>query len=360
MPGAPYRQLILFFLLLAVSACGGASYVLLPPADEGSVAEPVSIALDMNGEAQYSGQVGMTNSYYAINGVAPGEYYHVSLTLITNDVDLYVYSSSDFTGYLDGSSNPGTEDESAIVNTAATDLYIKVKPFDAPDGARFHLNITHKPLVDEGTALSPVSLVSSEGHVGTVGLMNSYYVLPVEPGVHEISLAGLEGSPEIIYFDGDSGYLDRKYTCAGPSCLVTASSSMMYLAVDGSGTASGDVYELVAGPYPGQTEGTPDSPVQLTLDSEYDGSVFNTSVDSYYSVGVTSGNSYGITLSNIVGDVDLFVYNAPGFGVQDCSDETYPATSKSCSLGAGGTGLFIRIHNWSASASTYILNSTAN
>jgi len=364
-----WKLIILSTLLAAglfIAACGGSTTPgILAPADEGSVTDPVRITLDINGDAQYGGQVGLSNSYYVVNGVTAGDYYHVSLSNISNDVDLYVYESPDFTGSLDSSINPGTADESVIVNTTGADLYIRVQSFDAPEGARFVIVLENMPLEDEGTALAPIKLTNSVTHVGTVGLTNSYYAVAVTNGVYQMTLTSQEGSPDVLYYDGDSNYQDSLYTCSGVSplwCLVTAHSPDMYLAVNGQGTASGAVYELNVSPYYGQTEGTPDAPVPLTLDSLYNGTVYNTTVDSYYSVGVTSGTSYDVSMTSLSDDADLFVYNALGFGAYDCYNQpSITGTNPEfCTVTATGPELYIRVQSFSFGIVTYILNTTAN
>jgi hypothetical protein len=336
-----------------------------PLHDEGSVSDPRGFILDGSGEADIYGQVGLMNSYYVVNGVTAGDYYHITLSLISNDVDLYVYNTPGFMDLLGSSSNSGTADESIIVNTTGTDLYIRVQSFDAPDGALFRLMAEHKPLVDEGTELAPVTLTGSVAHLGTVGLSNSYYAVPVTPGAHEIALTSREDNPEILYYDDDSGFMASKYTCTGTSpfsCLVTASSSVIYLAVNGAGTASGDVYDLTVSPYPGQTEGTPDAPVDITGPMPYSGSVVAGDWKySYYSVDVSAATSYDVTLGGLSDDADLYVYLVPGFGVFDCYDFQFGTTSEVCTVTATGTTLYMMVENWAdPDTVTYTINVTAN
>ncbi len=108
-----------------------------PTAAQGTVAVPITVAT-----TPYNGLVDTTASYYMLTGLTVDGNYDFSLSSVTDDVSLYVYSNSNFSaGLLCSSANVGTKvDELCRATTATGTVYIKVDGVLTGNGAGFVLD----------------------------------------------------------------------------------------------------------------------------------------------------------------------------------------------------------------------------
>jgi len=113
--------------------------------DEGSKASPVNIT----GLTPYSGTVNDYDSNggsFYINAATPGKVYEVTLTGLTGDAALNVYTEGFIPYYLACSSNnTGTQDEKCLVTASLDKLYINVMGVSAT-GAEYVLEVKEAAL----------------------------------------------------------------------------------------------------------------------------------------------------------------------------------------------------------------------
>jgi hypothetical protein len=125
--------------------------VLVPPVDEGTVGSPI----DITGLTPFPGQLGpgaSGASFYFVENLIPGAEATVSITSITDDVELHVYDEPTFTNNVcdstlsqDGGRVPETcigSVDGFVVNPSGR-LYIEVlvDNFASEDGATFDINV---------------------------------------------------------------------------------------------------------------------------------------------------------------------------------------------------------------------------
>jgi hypothetical protein len=97
-------------------------------ASDGSVSAPVSIGNRVAGAINnFSGGANTINSYYVV-AVSAGTSYTITMTGLSADLDLYLYSDATFTTLLDSSWASGTSNDSVTGTASVSFLYIKVAP----------------------------------------------------------------------------------------------------------------------------------------------------------------------------------------------------------------------------------------
>ena len=133
---------IFAFFLSLLASCGGGSSTPdggVVPVAQGSASSPVSISLS----TPYAGSVDKTISYYRIP-VTAGSIYKITVTAMTDDVDLAVWRtnlwSSDALGCTSGNLN--LIDEQCEATATQTALYIQVLGGFTNAGAFFTLTVT--------------------------------------------------------------------------------------------------------------------------------------------------------------------------------------------------------------------------
>lgn len=100
------------------------------------------------GLTTYSGQVDITNSYYVINGLDPKTSYTVTVSSMTDDVQLYVYTDSGYSAATCSSTLSGVADDACLATTptggaaGSATLYVKVAGALTVVGSTYTLQIT--------------------------------------------------------------------------------------------------------------------------------------------------------------------------------------------------------------------------
>lgn len=141
------------------------------------------------------GIVDNNDSYYHVSGLAPNGAYYVSVTNMTNDVDLLVYSFADFTGSNCWSQTRSTSQDEICIATADAggNLWVNADGNYIPYGSTSTYNLRIAPApVNQGTAAAPVALAAgtSGGTVGAFG--DSYYVIsPLPLAQYTVRASGL-------------------------------------------------------------------------------------------------------------------------------------------------------------------------
>jgi len=185
------------------SGTSGADYNLdiFPATVDGWFTRPKDVAAGTT-----PGIVDNNDSYYHVSGLAPNGAYYVSVTNMTNDVDLLVYSFADFTGSNCWSQTRSSSQDEICVATADAggNLWVNADGNYIPYGSTstYNLSITPAP-VNQGTAAAPVALAAgtSGGTVGANG--HSYYVITGLPfAVHTVTVSGLYNNIQLGTYSG--------------------------------------------------------------------------------------------------------------------------------------------------------------
>jgi len=125
-------QTLLYIKVFSIS--GGTNFTLAVAdtgaiASAGSVSAPVSIGSRVAGAVtNVSGGANTIDSYYVVT-VSPATSYTVTMSGLSADLDLFLYSNSTFTTLLDSSAAGGTTNDSVTGTSVGSYLYIRVHPF---------------------------------------------------------------------------------------------------------------------------------------------------------------------------------------------------------------------------------------
>ena len=175
------------------------------------VSEGVSVTVDVTGALPYRGEVEpwavvVPSSFYRLSGLTLTDDKLVRLTDISDDIDLYVYSASDFTGLLCSSAVSGIAESCEVTNLAVTEIFIEVRAGDdstaTHDGALFTLDVIDPP-VSEGTVGSPVNITGLMPYSGTQDTTNdSFYVIEgLTPGSpYSVSMTNVTGGGALFVY----------------------------------------------------------------------------------------------------------------------------------------------------------------
>jgi hypothetical protein len=168
------------------------------------------------------------DSFYQVT-VSPSTTYTISIPVMSDNVDLYVYGAdSTFTTPLacPNTKAGGTTAETCVVTTDAgqTTLYLAVDGFFTKSGAAFMIQVVDASSVGEGSQDAPLSLgeqpLTHAGHLiagnqavypPTLETTDSYYRVSVTPGLsYNVSLTGVTSETDLdLYVLSGKPQLDR-------------------------------------------------------------------------------------------------------------------------------------------------------
>ena len=115
--------------LYVLSACSSGGSGSSDPADSSGTA---NLPVEISAVQSTQGSVGTGDSYYAVSGLATGQFYAVHAYALTGNIALYGYVDHGFMFALCSSDRPGTADEAcSTIPDANGKIYIRVS------GARF-------------------------------------------------------------------------------------------------------------------------------------------------------------------------------------------------------------------------------
>ncbi len=224
--------------------------------------------------------------------------------------------------------------------------------------------------VSEGSTGTPVVLAYGTDlpFAGMVDNTYSYYELTglTAGSYYDISISGLLVDADLFVY-GDSAYTSRQCRAItetivdSENCIVMPTGDSLWVKVDGQWTDSqGASYILnaveVVSDFTG--EGTSVAPMILAygVDLPFSGMVDNT--NSYYELtGLTSGSVYNISISGLMANADLFVFDESTYVSTLCSSES-TADLDSCSAMPTGDSLWIKVdgQNTIGIGTDYVLN----
>jgi len=128
----------------------------------------------------HSGSTNPLDSYYLISGLQSNSYYVLSLTNMTAELDLGVYSTSDYAASTCAVLNSSLVDESCVgIANNNGNLWVKVEGNLASEGATFELNLTnYSGEISEGSIETPKNIVfdgTSLNYFGKASPIGSFY-----------------------------------------------------------------------------------------------------------------------------------------------------------------------------------------
>lgn len=299
---------------------------------EGSLALPISVSLNSNRASKVSSYNTSNNSYYVVTGLPATTNYTVSLTNLTDDAYVEVYSDAALANMLCASNHLGIDNESCVARTASgggsKSLYIRVTMdkirnyTDAIwDGANFTLNVTQAGtnIVSEGAIGAPVDITSSIS-VNNPAMVYSGMVR--ENGDSYYRITGLDPSTSyavmLNYTEGNLGFrilADINFTPTNFLCVSNNTNDFSEHCTS-TPNGSGDMYIWVEGNMYSDSqftiglkaapvfEGSLLSPLDISTNLPYSGQVglYNSSdntTKSYYKVsGLFPNTNYIVTTSD--------------------------------------------------------------
>ena len=311
-------------IAMLISSCS----FFTPFVSEGSVISPMSIGSAVSSDVTYYGEVNSSDqsSYYVVT-VSMNHTYDISVSGMSYDVDLVVYSDSAFSTSIGSSSAAGTTTDSVTeVAEYVTLLYIEINPFTL-SGTGFTLTVSDTDAVaSEGSAASPVSIGNAvSGMVTYSGVANgidSYYVVTVTSGeTYGVSMTGLSSDIDLrLYTDSTFTTSVDTSTSSGTtseSVSGAATSSNLYIKADPFGSVSStftltvESFPAVSNPVPADgasvTAGGSGQVLTVTVSGATGGTIYydddNTGID--YNVTATlSGSTLTATIAYVSGEMN--------------------------------------------------------
>ncbi len=249
----------------------------------------------------FQGEVDTSMAYFVVQ-VVPDGIYEVSLTNLTDDVDLYVYDDSTLATPVASSEGAETDDEYLLIRAAGEKLYIGVDGSYSAAGGSFTLDAVSPTL--QTVAALPLS--------ARIGAARDYYAIEVVPGeVYEVSLSDLTDDVDLLVYVGFAEDVVPKLSAhegtEDETIVFSASDAVVYVVLDGSLTDSGSNFTLNVSRTQGPAdEGSIRSPVRVTVGEPHRGQVGTGR--SYYAVDVQPDTAYEVSLTQLTDDADLYSY----------------------------------------------------
>ena len=223
-------------------------------ADEGSLGAP----LDITASLPYSAQVSAVGiSYYLLTGLTPGALIEVTISGLTQDVDLNVWSDAAFSVTECFSIRFGTRTDSCVaIANGSGRVYIQVTDFDGVGGI-YTINFSLPPApATQGSIGSPIVAnfadLQHNGQVGASTQISYYRIGGMAPNTsHTVQLYNLTADANItVYSSPDfSSVLECSDLQTGrtfESCLATSNGAGdLFIQVE-SFAAGGAYFSLYA------------------------------------------------------------------------------------------------------------------
>ena len=317
-------------------------------------AENLTLTLG-TGDLPHSGTSDNVESTYTIASAVAAREYSVSLTGLNDNADLYVYDDAAKTTLLCSSINGGTTNESCLATSAYASFYVLVDGLNTVAGASYTLDVSTTALYTRayGTADLPDSAIK----VGTGE--NTYTITGVTASTaYTVSLSGANNDVDLYVYDPTRTTLLCSSTAGttAESCDATATSSILYVVVDGFQNNTSYTLDVVlAGGGPPSENlalafGTGDLPHAGTVD---------TSESTYQITGVTASTTYTVALTGLDDNVNLNVYDDAVKTTLLCSSANGGTTNESCNATAASTSLYVFVSgSATASGANFTLNVT--
>jgi len=321
-----------------------------PPTTALIVGAPVNDAVARGGFNAYSASV------------IPGELYKISVTGLTDDIDLNVYDTDNtFTNPIlcpiDNSSTVGIGNEDCIISASGNTLFFGVDGgFVAGSAAVYTIDIELLPLTNASLSL-PFGDVTTRQSAGV-------YTVPVPAGTtHTVSITGLTDDVDLYVFI-DDGAVIAPATCfpdntlligtAPEDCTVTVSSGALFFVVDGIfSSAFTAQYTVLVTPTPSVpapiSEGSTAIPIGVLLDTPVTGQVGQGSTSFYAVSGLIPGTRYTVSITGLSGDANLTVFGndttftVPATCLTGDNTSFIDTTAEDCTVALSGSSLFFTV-----------------
>ena len=352
---------------------------------EGSVASPIDISLS-SPSSPHAGQVDNRTSYYQITGLTPDNYYMTHIGGYTQDVTVYVWDNSSYSGtakcwFTASPSSTSVNNHCLAPAPAGGTLYIEVRGHASYiTGTQYNLWVAPSLLKSEGQS-SAIPIAVDTPYAGMVSSynsdMSSFYVVSGLPGSasYNVVLSNTTDDVDLTVFSdvGLTAELCRSHRRGlyDEHCVATTESGggskVLYIKVTASSytaTYDGASYTLnvSAGATPVVNEGTSAVPLDITLDIPRNGMVqasATTTQSSYYKVtGLNPASRYAVMVENPDAPVSLYVYSDASFSSNLCTWNTplAPVNGACATLPNGAGELFIKTNSSYIADATYSLS----
>jgi len=345
------------------AGCGAVT----PSGNQGTITLPQNVA---STAVPYTGSVGAGGfSYYAVatDWMGLNQHFLVSLTGMSADVDLYVYTNSTFTTLSCSSVTVGIVNESCTTVEKGSFIYIKVYSASA---ATFQINLANLGTpANQGSQTLPVAIpfvnLPASGTVQPNG--SSLYQITGLTAGHNymVTVTGMTEDVDLgVYSDLfiTMQCMSMAFGTADEACSASATGTSLYLWISANSNY-GSMFTISAtdlGLTP-VSEGTLAVPIILTTgiggNLPYNGSTAGNVASSYYSVSpITIGNNYTFSLSGLIGNVWFYVYSDAAHTNLICNNNG-SATPSCNGIGTGAT-MYIQITGADLPGATYQINVT--
>lgn len=291
---------------------------------------------DITGLVPYNGTItaGAVRRY--VITVTSGALYSVTLSGLSANADLMVYSDSGFMYWLGDSWNAGSADELVSVMAPGTTLYLEVDAQAAAADTNFTLNV--QPYVPP----TPTNLDGTLPLSGTlVHGTTRYFVTTVTPGsAYSVTATGLAGMARLRVYNDDSNFIiyscsQTNYGAGSVRCDVTANGPLFYLTLDGVSLSADTGFTLDVQLF------VPPTPTNITSGLPYSSTIASGAMQ-YYVVDVSAGPQT-VTLTGLTDDVDLLVYTDSTFLTTECSSTHGGTSDESCTADGSSGHVYIGV-----------------
>lgn len=348
---------ILSVLMITVS-CGGhsSSNSATIPLWEMTVGSPVNDTVRFGG----------FNAYAAT--VTQGALYKISITGVSDDVDLNVYGTdgtfrNPMTCAVNNASLIGIFPEDCITAATGGTLYFGVDAsYIAASAAGYTIDIELVPMTN-GTAQVPLADSTTQKTARA-------YAVTVTPGVnYTISITGLNDDADLFVF-GNDGTFSAQSAClpnfnntrtggASPEdCTLTSSGTRSYFIVDGIFSSTALVsYTALAAPTPvisvPAAEGSIANPLLHSPAAPWNGQVGFAGTSYYVVNALSAGARYTISITGLSADADLSVWNDSAFTVPaNClinNAKVVGSAPEACTVQSTGTSIYFSVTSFTTS-----------
>jgi hypothetical protein len=356
MHGTRIRLYFLSFILLSstvLASCGGGG------GDGGGPSpQPTTTVIVGSPQSDVVVRSGF-NAYRA--SVIPGALYKISITGVSDDVDLLVYGGDNtFTNLaqcsVDNTSFIGVSPEDCIIPAAASTIYFGVDgTFLTSSATLYTLDIELLPITN---------LILATPHPDTTARTGAVvYSAPSVTGTaYTLSITGLNDDADLYVF-GNDGSFSATAVCspdntaiigtAPEDCTLTSSGGALYFIADGIFSSSASMkYTALAVAAPEfanpANEGTVGVPTAVTSDNPRAGEVGFDGTSYYAATGLTPNTRYTVSITGLTANGNLTVYD---------NDATFTTASsclipntffagtfpESCTLMASGNTLYFSV-----------------
>lgn len=308
------------------------------------------------GAEPYLGEVDPAGGQYELTGLEPGVEYVVTVTDLSDDVDLEVFADPWFETSACGSWRWDTKAEyCSAVADADGRLYVFVDgTYMAGPTATFRVDVD--PMITVGVN----SATGVLGLEGTVDTGHAWYrITGLTPGEHvTVSLRLLSDNLDLYLFDDRElwSYVGGAYGVLEHPESVTAvvpDTGELHVWIYGASSAAGSGYLLRADPASTALDGT--LPAAQVL--PYSGAI-STETQRYRITGLDANAPYTVSLSGMTDDADLYVYGDAWFtGTElECSATTTGSSDETCDVTSNASGeLYVLLDGWYSAAPTDFL-----